>query len=424
MHARVLQLDDKITNPNSFEVTSLATTTLKAQKRRINYVPWIFVLAVLALVVGRIYYLTSVIEARTLADFVGAFFASFQLGSLYALIALGYTMVYGIIRLINFAHGEVFMVGAFVSFFIFSGTPYSLPWAVFTAALAAVGMMYVLNFWRGSMTDPVVLAGGGVALVVFAYALSTATLGWIWALLLSMLITGVVGVSLDRIAYRPLRGAPRISLLITAIAMSFFLQNFGLLAFTQRQTPYRPETFWTGFLRFDVAGGTVFTSWLVILVPVLTAVLVVALTLFVNRTRLGKAMRASAQDPEVAQMMGVDVNRVISTTFLLGSMLAAAAGVLWGLSFGSLNQPAVFGILPGIKAFAAAVIGGIGSLPGAVIGGLLLGFLENFLTAIFPRTPNFAGITEYKDTFAFVLLIVILLVKPSGIIGEDLSEKV
>ena len=424
LHARVLQLDDKITNPNSFEVTSLATTTLKAQKRRINYVPWIFVLAVLALVVGRIYYLTSVIEARTLADFVGAFFASFQLGSLYALIALGYTMVYGIIRLINFAHGEVFMVGAFVSFFIFSGTPYSLPWAVFTAALAAVGMMYVLNFWRGSMTDPVVLAGGGVALVVFAYALSTATLGWIWALLLSMLITGVVGVSLDRIAYRPLRGAPRISLLITAIAMSFFLQNFGLLAFTQRQTPYRPETFWTGFLRFDVAGGTVFTSWLVILVPVLTAVLVVALTLFVNRTRLGKAMRASAQDPEVAQMMGVDVNRVISTTFLLGSMLAAAAGVLWGLSFGSLNQPAVFGILPGIKAFAAAVIGGIGSLPGAVIGGLLLGFLENFLTAIFPRTPNFAGITEYKDTFAFVLLIVILLVKPSGIIGEDLSEKV
>ena len=167
-----------------------------------------------------------------------------------------------------------------------------------------------------------------------------------------------------------------------------------------------------------------FTSWMVVLVPVLTAVLVVTLTLFVNRTRLGKAMRASAQDPEVAQMMGVDVNRVIATTFLLGSMLAAAAGVLWGMSFGSLNQPAVFGILPGIKAFAAAVIGGIGSLPGAVVGGLLLGFLENFLTAIFPRTLDFAGITEYKDTFAFVLLIVILLVKPSGIIGEDLSEKV
>ena len=202
---------------------------------------------------GRIYYLVYVAEVRALADFVGAFFSSFQLGSLYALIALGYTMVYGIIRLINFAHGEIFMVGAFVSFFIFSGAPYSLPWALFTAALAAVGTMYVLNFWRGSMTDPFVLAGGGVALVGFTIALSAASLGWVWALILSMLITGVVGVLLDRIAYRPLRGAPRISLLITAIAMSFFLQNFGLLAFTQGQTPYRPDTFWTDFLRFEVA---------------------------------------------------------------------------------------------------------------------------------------------------------------------------
>jgi branched-chain amino acid transport system permease protein len=152
--------------------------------------------------------------------------------------------------------------------------------------------------------------------------------------------------------------------------------------------------------------------------------LVVALTLFVSRSRLGKAMRATAQDPETAQMMGVNVNKVIATTFLLGSMLAAAAGVLWGLSFGSLNQPAVFGILPGIKAFAAAVIGGIGSLPGAVLGGLLLGFLENFLTALFPRTATFAGITEYRDTFAFIMLVIILLIKPSGLIGEDLSEKV
>jgi branched-chain amino acid transport system permease protein len=135
-------------------------------------------------------------------------------------------------------------------------------------------------------------------------------------------------------------------------------------------------------------------------------------------------MRATAQDAEVAQMMGVNVSRVIATTFLLGSMLAAAGGAMWGLNFGSLNQPAILGILPGIKAFAAAVIGGIGSLPGAVIGGLIIGFAENFLTAIFPRTSEFAGITEFKDTFAFILLIVILLVRPSGIIGEDLSEKV
>jgi len=239
-----------------------------------------------------------------------------------------------------------------------------------------------------------------------------------------MLTTGVLGVVIDRVAYRPLRGAPRISLLITAIAVSFFLQNTGLILFTRNQTPFRPGTQWTEFLQFEVAGGTVYTSRLMFLIPVVTAVLVVALTLFVTRTRLGKAMRASAQDAEVAQMMGVNVNRVIATTFLLGSMLAAAGGVLWGLNFGSLNQPAVMGILPGIKAFAAAVIGGIGSLPGAVIGGLLLGFLENFMTALFPRTADFQGITEYKDTFAFALLIVVLLIRPSGIVGEDLSEKV
>ena len=392
-------------------------------RRKTNPLPWLLVVGALALVVGRIIYLVNT-QNFDLSFFAGAFFSSLQLGSLYALIALGYTMVYGIIRLINFAHGEVFMVGAFVSYFLFSNTPYSLPWAVFASLLAALGFMYVLTFWRGRMTDPLVLGGGALALVGLSVALSLGNLNWVVALVLSMLITGIVGILIDRIAYRPLRGAPRISLLITAIAMSFFLQNFGLLAFTRNQTPFRPPTFWTNNLQFTVGGGTVYTTWLVVLVPLLTAVLVTVLTLFVNRTRLGKAMRASAQDPEVAQMMGVNVNRVIATTFFLGSALAAAAGVLWGLSFGSLNQPAVMGILPGIKAFAAAVIGGIGSLPGAVVGGLLLGFLENFFTAIFPRTANFGGLTEYKDTFAFVLLILILLVKPSGIVGEDLSEKV
>ena len=173
-----------------------------------------------------------------------------------------------------------------------------------------------------------------------------------------------------------------------------------------------------------MAGNTVNTNWLVLAIPVVTIILVVGLNLFVTRTRLGKAMRATAQDAETAQMMGVNVDRVIATTFLLGSMLAAAAGALWGLNFGSVNQPAILGILPGIKAFAAAVIGGIGSLPGAVIGGYIIGFSETFVTALFPKTENFQGITEYKDTFAFALLIIILLVKPSGIVGEDLSEKV
>jgi len=407
--------------------------TLKP-RRRVKLAPWLVLFVIVAFIGGRVAYLLSTGGSYTSGFFVGALLSSLQLGSLYALIALGYTLVYGIIRLINFAHGEIFMVGAFSSYFLFAQTPYALPWAVLVAALASAGLMYALNLWRGRLTDPVVLGGGLLAFVGFTYALSATTLNWLVALLLSMLITGVVGILLDRIAYRPLRGAPRISLLITAIAMSFFLQNAGLLFFTRNQTPYRPDTAlpaalqfnlfgnkvasWTQFLQFQIGESTVYTSAMVILILAVTLVLVVALTLFVSRTRLGKAMRATAQDPEVAQMMGVNVNRVIATTFFLGSMLAAAAGVLWGLNFGSLTQPAVFGLLPGLKAFSAAVIGGIGSLPGAVIGGLLLGFLENFIPALF------SGVTEYKDTFAFFLLIVILLIRPSGIVGEDLSEKV
>ena len=396
---------------------SKSEATLKSRPSLGSYLPYIFIVVVVALIAWRLTYLITALNYQP-SFFVGAFMQSLQLGSLYALIALGYTMVYGIIRLINFAHGEVFMVGAFVSYFIFANTPYSLPWAVVAGALTALGLMYVLSLWRGSLRDPVVYAGGTLGLAGFTLLYSLGELNWMVALVSSMLITGVVGIALDRIAYRPLRGAPRISLLITAIAMSFFLQNFGVLAFTRNVTPYRPETLWTDNISFEVLGGTVFTSRTIFLVVLLTLVLVVALTLFVSRTRLGKAMRATSQDPEVAQMMGVNVNRVIATTFLLGSMLAAAAGVLWGMSYQVLSQPAILGILPGIKAFAAAVIGGIGSLPGAVLGGILLGFMENFFTALFP------GITQYRDSLAFALLILVLLIRPSGIIGEDLSEKV
>ncbi len=404
----------------------MAATSLTGKRRlRRSPVPYLLVAAILLLIGWRIHYLVNVAEVRSYASFVGAFFSSLQLGSLYALIALGYTMVYGIIRLINFAHGEVFMVGAFVSYFLFTSTPYSLPGAILGAAFISFGVMFVATLFQGyRMSHPLILGIGALSLVGFTFVLSMADLGWIMALVLSMLTTGVVGVAIDRIAYRPLRGAPRLSLLITAIAVSIFLQNFGLLTFSQRQTPYRPETMWTDSLSFDVLGQTVFTTNLIILTPLLLIVLGIALHLFVTRTRIGRAMRATAQDPETAEMMGVNVNRVIATVFFLGAMLAAAAGVLWGLNFGSLNQPAVFGLLPGIKAFSAAVIGGIGSLPGAVLGGLILGFLENFLTALFPRTPDFAGITEYKDTFAFIALILILLIKPSGLVGEDLSEKV
>jgi branched-chain amino acid transport system permease protein len=387
-------------------------------------VPWLIGLGLLALIVGRMVYLGGVSERFGAAYFARALIDSVKLGSLYALIALGYTMVYGIIRLINFAHGEVFMVGAFLTYFLFSFSPYPWPVALIYAVFIGFGTMRILEFFRGSLKDPVVLAGGGVVFAVAAFLLATQAVNLIVALVFSMLLTGVLGILIDRVAYFPLRTAPRNSLLITAIAVSFFLQNFGLLVFTNRQTPFRPDTPLTNALVLDVAGSPVSTNWLLVAIPAITAVLVVALTLFVTRTRLGKAMRAAAQDAETAQMMGVSVNKVIATTFLLGSMLAAAGGAMWGLNFGSLNQPAIMGILPGIKAFAAAVIGGIGSLPGAVIGAMVIGFSENFLTAIFPRTDTFAGITEFKDTFAFVLLILVLLIRPSGIVGEDLSEKV
>lgn len=382
------------------------------------------VLGVVVLVVARIVYLGTAYDRFDAAFFTRAFIESVKLGSLYALIALGYTMVYGIIRLINFAHGEVFMVGAFLTYFLFTLTPYSWPIAALYGLAIAFGFMRILEFWRGRLRDPIVLLGGAVVFTIATVVLSTVTVNLILALVFSMLLTGVLGVFIDRVAYVPLRKAPRNSLLITAIAVSFFLQNFGLLTLSNRQTPFRPETNINNALSFEILGGTVRTNWLLVTIPVVTVLLVVILTLFVNRTRLGKAMRASAQDAETAQMMGVSVNRVIATTFLLGSMLAAAGGAMWGLNFGSLNQPAIMGILPGIKAFAAAVIGGIGSLPGAVIGAMIIGFSENFLTAIFPRTPNFLGITEFKDTFAFILLILVLLIRPSGIVGEDLSEKV
>ncbi len=393
-------------------------------KKTINWIPWLLVLAILAIVVGRIIYLGTVHDRFSSAYFIRAFLESLKLGSLYALIALGYTMVYGIIRLINFAHGEVFMVGAFFTYYLFSFSPYPLYAAVIWSIFIAFGFMKIIELWRGKLKDPVVLASGAFAFVLATYLLSQTTVNFFVALVFSMLLTGVLGIVIDKIAYSPLRTAPRNSLLITAIAVSFFWQNFGLLVFTNRQTPFRPDTFLRNRMVFAVGDGTVRTTMLSFAIPLISVILVVILTLFVTRTRLGKAMRASAQDAEVAQMMGISVNKVIATTFLLGSMLAAAGGAMWGLNFGSLNQPAIMGILPGIKAFAAAVIGGIGSLPGAVIGALIIGFMENFMTAIFPKTAEFQGITEFKDTFAFILLIIVLLIRPSGIVGEDLSEKV
>ncbi|MBW1991527.1 MAG: branched-chain amino acid ABC transporter permease [Deltaproteobacteria bacterium] len=282
-----------------------------------------------------------------------------SLGSLYALIAIGYTMVYGILRLINFAHGDLIMVSAYVA--VMGVGLFSWPWPV------AFGLAVVL--------------------------------------------TGLLGVMLERGAYRPLRRAPRISLLISAIAASFFLENLFLVLAGGRPKPFPTPPWFAGVLKW----GGVFIPRLSLLIPVVTAVLLAALFLLIQRTQVGRAMRAVAHDLETVSLMGVNVDRIISLAFLLGSLLAGAGGLLWAMKYPQVNP--FMGIMPGLKAFIAAVLGGIGNLAGAVVGGLLLGLLEIMIVAFFPA---WAG---YRDAVAFGLLIVILLVRPTGILGESLGEE-
>jgi branched-chain amino acid transport system permease protein len=296
----------------------------------------------------------------TWAMFVQHTLNGLTLGSLYALIAIGYTMVYGILRLINFAHSEIFMLGAY---FVFWGiTLFYLPWVL--AMVAAV------------------------------------------------IVTASVGILVDRVAYRPLRDAPRISALISAIGVSFFLQNVTIVVFgaLPRQV-YRP-----GWLEDPILMGDVRLLPLTLFVPTLSLLLMLGLVWIVYKTKTGLGMRAISKDIETSYIMGVPVNRIISITFGIGSALAAASGIMWALRYPQL-QP-VMGSIPGFKAFIAAVFGGIGSIPGAVIGGLMLGVIEIMAVAFF---PDLAG---YRDAFAFVLLIVILLLKPTGLMGEKLEDKV
>ena len=280
------------------------------------------------------------------------------LGSLYALIAIGYTMVYGILRLINFAHGDVLMVGCYFAWF--GAVQFGLPW------------------W-------VALAG-------------------------AMVLTGLLGVLIDQGAYRPLRRAPRISALITAIGVSFFLENLGLVVFGGRPKAFaRPELF-----NHIYQWGEVRVLSLSIWVPILTALILAGLLLFIHRTRVGMAMRALSRDLVTVQLMGIDPNRVIAATFALGSALAAAGGVFWAMKYPQINP--LMGVLPGLKAFVAAVLGGIGNVTGAMLGGLLLGVAEIMLVALL---PELAG---YRDALAFVLLIAILIFRPTGIMGQELPE--
>jgi branched-chain amino acid transport system permease protein len=288
------------------------------------------------------------------------FINALGLGSLYGLIAIGYTMVYGILRLINFAHGDIFMLGAY---FVFYATiQHKLPWAL--------------------------------GLVI---AIAGAT---------------ICGLLVDRIAYRPLRNAPRISALISAIGVSFFIENFSIVVFTGMPRPVvQPPLLMKAF-----SIGGVRLVPLNLMVPAISFILVAILLWMINRTKQGLAMRAISHDIETTRLMGVSVDVIIALTFAIGSALAAVAGIMWALRYPSV-QP-LMGIMPGFKAFIAAVFGGIGSIPGAMLGGLALGFVEIMSVAFFPT------LSGYRDAFAFIMLIVILLVKPTGLMGEKLEDKI
>jgi branched-chain amino acid transport system permease protein len=303
------------------------------------------------------------------------------LGFMYALIALGYTMVYGVLEFINFAHSEIFVIGAFVGAEILLGLESSGALAVLHPALVVL---------------IVVLAG--------------------------MLASGLAAVALERAAYRPLRGAPRLVPLISAIGASFFLQDFVRLA----ESLWR-NTFYLSYPTLDmldknISLGLGVEAPLKSLLVIATALAMLAcLYFFVNKTKLGTAIRAVAQDPDAAALMGIPVNRIISLTFFVGGAMGGVAGVLFGLHYSLINPYSGFG--PGLKAFTAAVLGGIGNIPGAVLGGLVLGLMEAFAASYLALLTNGAFGAEYKDVFAFAVLILILIFRPKGLLGEKVREE-
>ncbi|MEE8211769.1 MAG: branched-chain amino acid ABC transporter permease LivH [Acidiferrobacterales bacterium] len=291
------------------------------------------------------------------------------LGMIYGLIAIGYTMVYGIIGMINFAHGEIFMISAFISIIAF-------------LVLGLLGM-------------------GWVPLALLLILVTT------------MLLTSVYGWALERVAYRPLRGSPRLAALITAIGMSIFLQNYVQLLQGARIKPLQPVI--SGGFRFLTESDfSVNLSYLQIFIIVLTICLMLGFTALINRTALGRAQRACEQDLGMAALVGIDVDRTISLTFVMGAALASVAGLMFLLNYGVIDF--YIGFLAGIKAFTAAVLGGIGSLPGAMLGGLLIGLIEAFWSAYFT--------VEYKDVAVFSIMILVLIFRPTGLLGKPDIEKV
>ena len=290
-------------------------------------------------------------------SFLNYLVSGLSLGSVYAIIALGYTMVYGIAKMLNFAHGDVIMVGAYVCFFAFT--------------------RYGLN--------PFI------------------------SVILAMLVCTCLGIVIEKLAYKPLRAAPSLAVLITAIGVSYLLQNLALLFWSSN-----PKVFNSIIPNESIEIGGLTVSYITILTIVVCVVIMILLTTFINKTKLGKAMRAVSEDKGAAQLMGIDVNTTISVTFAIGSGLAAIAGVLLCSAYPNLTPTT--GSMPGIKAFTAAVFGGIGSIPGAFLGGLLLGVIENLAKAYIS--------TQISDAIVFGVLIIVLLVKPAGLLGKRAQEKV
>ena len=304
-------------------------------------------------------------------EFLSYLINGISLGSIYAIIALGYTMVYGIAKMLNFAHGDVIMVGGYVSF-------------------------YVTMFAGGNLlgAESSGLAAGAVALA---------------SVLVAMVVCTVLGIVIEGLAYRPLRQAGSLAVLITAIGVSYFLQNAAQLLFGADPKNFTPVV--SGQL--TLFGGQLRISYVALLTIVACMVIMLGLTAFTGKTRMGKAMRACSEDKGAAQLMGINVNATISMTFAIGSALAAIAGVLLCSNYQTLMPTT--GSLPGIKAFTAAVFGGIGSIPGAMLGGILLGIIETFAKVV-----N----TNISDAVVFAVLIVVLLVKPAGLLGKTVREKV
>jgi branched-chain amino acid transport system permease protein len=293
-----------------------------------------------------------------------------SIGAIYALIALGYTMVYGIIELINFAHGDLFMVGAFL----------------------AMGVTLGIFGQTSAVTD--------VPFLILILAVTLAVV---------MPLTGLINLSIERIFYRPFRHASRLAPLITAVGVSFILQNVALVVVGSGDRG-APQVF---PLSWQIPFGGASISVLSVFIFTLAIVLMLALNLFVNKTRLGRAMRATAQDQQAAQLMGVDLNQTIALTFLLGGALAGAAGVVWGLLFGFVRQD--LGFNAGLKAFTSAVLGGIGNINGAALGGFIIGFIENFAVAL--------GYSRWSSFLVFLVLTFVLIFRPTGILGQQLGDR-